>query len=88
MATKFPNAWGLYDMLGNVWEWTADWYDDSYYAKSPGSDPPGPETGNRKVLRGGSWNLLPEFVRVSLRVRYAPVFRGNDVGFRCAGELR
>jgi len=83
---KLPNAWGLYDMLGNVWEWVADWYDDSYYGKSPARDPSGPSTGTVRVLRGGSWLDNPQFVRASNRDRNGPEYRGVDIGFRCAGE--
>jgi len=91
VAAKYPNAWGLYDMLGNVWEWTADWYDAKYYDHQPKSsiDPRGPSspTGT-KVLRGGSWVDYPRFVRVSFRAGYEPSDRYSVVGFRCAGELR
>ena len=55
VGKKKPNAWGLYDISGNVWEWTGDWYDISYYKKSPSTDPKGAESGEYRVLRGGSW---------------------------------
>jgi formylglycine-generating enzyme required for sulfatase activity len=98
---KLPNAWGLYDMLGNVWEWVADWYDGAYYSKSPVRDPSGPSTGTMRVLRGGSWSFSPRSVRASVRDRFTlardfrfpsnlivgePEDRINDTGFRCAGE--
>jgi len=75
---KEPNAWGLYDMLGNVFQWTADSYSDSY----GGAD----ETGFRS-LRGGSWNDNDgNLVRVSYRLKGAPLGRNDYIGFRCAGE--
>lgn len=82
-----PNAYGLYDMAGNVWEWTADWYDPHYYARSPKENPLGPESGSTKVLRGGAWLLFPEFCRVAYRFRNNPDFRFNLIGFRLARSL-
>jgi formylglycine-generating enzyme required for sulfatase activity len=81
------NAYGLYDMVGNGWEWVADWYDPHYYARSPGENPLGPESGATKVLRGGAWLLFPEFCRVAYRFRNSPDFRFNLIGFRLARSL-
>jgi len=80
------NGYGLYDMAGNVFEWTGDWYSETYYASSPPNDPPGPATGTARVLRGGSWNFATVALRVSYRDHMAPTFDYNNLGFRCAGD--
>jgi formylglycine-generating enzyme required for sulfatase activity len=84
VGRKKPNAWNLYDTLGNVWQWTADWFDGHYYSVSPAADPPGPPQGAWKVLRGGSWFVTGWDTRVVLRYGRAPSNRNNDFGFRCA----
>ncbi|MCX6625552.1 MAG: SUMF1/EgtB/PvdO family nonheme iron enzyme, partial [Acidobacteria bacterium] len=80
-AGKQPNARNLYDMLGNVWEWTADWY---WSALSGGADPAGPADGRNKVLRGGSWWGRPSDARASARAYYHKLFRFSGYGCRCA----
>lgn len=83
-----PNAWGLFDMHGNVWEWCSDWYKSDYYPESPINDPPGPASGIRRVLRGGSWNSPPDQCTSAHRGdRIPPTQRSSEVGFRivCIG---
>ncbi|MCY3022169.1 MAG: SUMF1/EgtB/PvdO family nonheme iron enzyme [Planctomycetota bacterium] len=84
VGQKKPNAWGLYDMHGNVWEWVQDRYSDKYYQESPPIDPKGPETGTGRVLRGGCWVNDPDFCRAAHRGRYAPGYRYAYFGFRAA----
>ena len=82
-----PNAFSLYDMHGNVYEWCQDWYDVQYYATSPSADPKGPSSGSSRVLRGGSWGSSAWYCRSAARVRYAAGGRYDDDGFRLLCEF-
>ena len=83
-----PNAFGLYDMMGNAWEWTNDWYDAEYYFKSPKINPLGPSSGSLRVPRGGGWGNASECVRVSDRNGFAPDFHIIFLGFRLVSPVR
>lgn len=85
VCSKPANPYGLCDMTGNVWEWVNDWYATDYYQKSPNLNPPGPMSGDVKVLRGGATNyFIPGSHRAAFRIASAPIFRRPIFGFRCA----
>ncbi|MFQ5451798.1 MAG: formylglycine-generating enzyme family protein [Nitrospinaceae bacterium] len=77
-----PNSNGLYDMMGNVYEWTRDRY-GPYETQGVQENPKGPALGKDKVVRGGAWNSPPHYLRVSDRIARSPELRYSDVGFRC-----
>jgi formylglycine-generating enzyme required for sulfatase activity/serine/threonine protein kinase len=79
-----PNAWGLYDMHGNVWQWCMDWWNDAYYDNSPTDDPSGPTSGAGRVIRGGSWRAGPALCRSANRNSGELAFRAGNLGFRLA----
>jgi formylglycine-generating enzyme required for sulfatase activity len=84
VASLLPNACGLYDMSGNVWEWTGDWYSSSYYGSSTSTDPIGPSSGDSRSKRGGPWYSVQRDVRLANRVPHFPVGIDGIFGFRLA----
>ena len=81
-----PNGYGLYDMAGNAWQWTQDWYQADYYAVSPARDPRGPANGDEKVLRGCSWYNQSDVCFIATRDRYAPDRRLYYNGIRVVAD--
>jgi serine/threonine-protein kinase len=82
------SPFGLYDAVGNVWEYVRDWYDGGYYTNSPKTDPRGPATGTFKVIRGGSFKSQSDRATTTVREKISPDSRGDDVGFRCVKDVR
>mgnify|MGYP001331369999 CR=1 FL=1 len=82
-----PNPYGLFDMGENVHEWCADWFDRIYYAASPQRNPRGPEQGDRRASRGGSWRHHVKVSRCAARSSIPPSFQYADYGFRVARDV-
>jgi sulfatase modifying factor 1 len=82
------SPFGIFGMAGSLWEWTADWYDETYYLEAPSSNPQGPETGFARVVRGGAWpyNNQSDRIRTSNRYSLSPDFISSTVGFRCVRD--
>lgn len=86
VASCTPNSFGMYDMLGNAWEWMQDWYDAEAYRYDAALFPAGPEAGIYRVIRGSGWYSRSGDVSVSGRQRFSPDYSEVSIGFRCAGK--
>ncbi|MEM6776863.1 MAG: formylglycine-generating enzyme family protein [Planctomycetota bacterium] len=87
VAQQKPNPWSLFDMHGNVWEWCSDRYQNDYYTVSTKINPLGPELGDTRVIRGGSWRSSDTHARSTFRFGIDPSSAENDLGFRVVMEL-
>jgi formylglycine-generating enzyme required for sulfatase activity len=87
VGRKLPNPWGLHDLYGNVFQWCSDWFNASYYKKSPPNDPTGPQEGSLRVARGGWWTYTPSSCRSATRSFFAPGSRTSGRGFRVVAEI-
>ncbi len=89
VGRRRANPWGLHDVIGNVWEWCADWHDADYYAASPERDPQGPDEGRMRAVRGGGWYDPVQRTRSAQRAWFSPVFRYCQLsGFRVVCEVQ
>jgi formylglycine-generating enzyme required for sulfatase activity len=86
--SEWPSWCGVLDMAGNVWEWVADRYAADYYETAPAENPPGPDSGSLRVIRGGSWTDYPAWTRCAIREAIYPSPGRDNVGFRCIVPLQ